>query len=102
LQDIAAAASQSVDPNSSAGSAIYITASLLNHSCDPNVIVSFPRGNATAVFSAARDVAAGEQLTISYMDSEQPVANRQEYLAFAYGFSCRCPRCIEELQEQQQ
>lgn len=46
---------------------------------------------------AARDIAAGEQLCIAYLDVDLPVERRQEKLHFGYGFSCTCPRCLEEL-----
>ena len=46
---------------------------------------------------AARDIAAGEQLCIAYLDVDLPVERRQEKLLFGYGFSCACPRCLEEL-----
>ncbi len=55
------------------------------HSCEPNINVSYPYQNATAVFTAARDVDPGEQLTITYIDAERDVGVRQEFLAFAYG-----------------
>ena len=46
---------------------------------------------------AARDIAAGEQLCIAYLDVDLPVERRQEKLSFGYGFTCACPRCLEEL-----
>lgn len=96
-----AAAAAMMQPDSSSGSALYLLASLFNHSCEPNVNVNFPNNDATAVFTAARHVSAGEQLFITYTDAEQEIDVRQEYLAFAYGFKCQCPRCQEELAELQ-
>ena len=78
------------------GSAAYLLASLLNHSCEPSLGVSFPRNNAVAAFTAARHIARGEQLTVSYVDAGQGLAARRQALAWAYGFTCRCPRCVEE------
>ncbi|KAL4448227.1 hypothetical protein ABPG75_005446 [Micractinium tetrahymenae] len=77
------------------GSAAFLLASMLNHSCEPNLDISWPHNNAVARFTAARDIAAHEQLTISYIDAEQSAAQRQAALQFAYGFSCGCPRCRE-------
>lgn len=77
------------------GSAAFLLASLFNHSCEPNLVVSWPHNNAVASFTAARDIAAHEQLTISYIDAEQGAAQRRAALQFAYGFACRCPRCRE-------
>lgn len=81
------------------GTAVYLLASLLNHSCDPSVNVTFPRHDAEAVFTAARDIAAGEQLSITYTDAEAGVQQRQQVLHWSYGFRCRCQKCVEELQE---
>jgi SET and MYND domain-containing protein len=94
-----AAAAALMQPGSSSGSALYLLASLFNHSCEPSVNVNFPGNDATAVFTAARRISAGEQLFISYTDTEQEVDVRQEYLAFAYGFKCQCTRCREEVAE---
>jgi SET and MYND domain-containing protein len=91
-----AAAAAMMQADSSSGSALYLLASLYNHSCEPNVNVMFPNNDAVAVFTAARHIAAGEQLHITYTDVEQEADVRQEYLAFAYGFNCQCVRCQEE------
>ncbi|KAL4857629.1 Histone-lysine N-methyltransferase [Chlorella vulgaris] len=78
------------------GSAAYLLASMLNHSCEPCLDVTFPGNNAVASFSAARDIARGEELTICYLDGGQGLAARQAALSWGYGFTCRCPRCVEE------
>lgn len=79
------------------GSALFGLASMLNHSCEPCLDVEWPRNTAAVAFRAARDVARGEQLTISYIPTEQPVAQRQQALHEGYGFWCRCSKCVEEL-----
>jgi SET and MYND domain-containing protein len=79
-----------------AGSAVYLLASMTNHSCAPNMDVTFPHNSAAAAFVANRDIRAGEQLSVSYMDAGLPVEARQQHLRFAYGFSCVCQRCIAE------
>lgn len=81
-----------------AGTALYGAPSLLNHSCDPNVEVSWAR-DATATFRASRRVEANEPLTVAYVDVSRDVAARRERLAFAYGFECGCERCVEEAGE---
>ncbi|KAL1755473.1 hypothetical protein FB107DRAFT_274776 [Schizophyllum commune] len=44
---------------------------------------------------AVRDVAAGEEITVTYMDKLLlPSAQRQEILA-PYGFTCACETCID-------
>ena len=146
---------------SSLGTAVYLMASLFNHSCTPNVEVTFPKNNSqyshlcslqhcccqmtiifvcthfrpcvprkpclarllcdsiccwqatveaqcraltvlllgagTAEFVAARDIACGEQLNISYIDASMNGALRQKQLEWAYGFKCKCALCTEEL-----
>jgi SET and MYND domain-containing protein len=69
-----AAAAAMLGQGSSSGSALYLLASMFNHSCEPNMHVSFPHNDSTAVFTAARDIAAGEQLFISYLDTDQEVS----------------------------
>ena len=78
------------------GSAAYLLASMLNHSCEPNLDVTFPANDAVLALVAARDIAPAEQLTISYVDGAQGLAARRSALEFGYGFRCRCQRCREE------
>jgi SET and MYND domain-containing protein len=78
-----------------AGTALYGAPSLLNHSCDPNVDVSWAI-DSRASFRAARAIEKDEPLTVAYVDADAGVAARREKLAFAYGFECRCERCVEE------
>jgi hypothetical protein len=95
---LAAAASAMLSADdASTGSALYLLASLFNHSCEPCINVMHPSNDATAVFTAARDVKAGEQLFIAYSDCDADVGIRQEWLAFSYGFRCQCAKCAEEL-----
>lgn len=50
-----------------------------------------------AVFTAARDISPGEELTITYTDCSQGVRERRAHLSVSYGFDCRCPLCLEQL-----
>ena len=45
-----------------------------------------------AVLLNARPLAAGEEITISYIDEEQPYMQRALALQ-DYGFVCACERC---------
>ncbi len=54
----------------------------------------------TAYFVAARDIAAGEQLCISYIDASMSVKARQQQLDWGYGFCCSCETCTEEVEQQ--
>lgn len=53
----------------------------------------------TAAFVAAQDIAAGEQLCISYIDASMGVKMRQQQLEWGYGFQCNCEACTEDLKE---
>lgn len=97
MRDITAALVSGGGDAGQSGSALYLLASMFNHSCDPNVDVTFPGDSATAAFVTNRPVAPGEALSISYMDANVKGGERQAHLRWAYGFNCRCKRCSEEL-----
>jgi Cupin-like domain/SET domain len=84
------------------GTAMYSTTCKMNHSCDPNIMVVYRRLPGwgrhfplTAFSVTTRDVAAGEELTISYIDANESYEERTKALG-SYGFTCRCHRCIKE------
>ncbi|CAB4304710.1 unnamed protein product [Prunus armeniaca] len=79
------------------GTAFYPLQSCMNHSCSPNA-KAFKReedrdGQATII--ALKPISKGEEVTISYVDEDLPFEERQALLA-DYGFTCRCPKCLEE------
>lgn len=79
------------------GTGLYIVGSTFNHSCDPNVVLLKPQGDfsdRTAVL-ALRDIAAGEELCISYIDEDASLEDRNEMLR-DYGFTCSCTKCQAE------
>ncbi|EFN50876.1 hypothetical protein CHLNCDRAFT_141673 [Chlorella variabilis] len=83
------------------GNAFYALHSCFNHSCDPNA-EAFKRDedeDGGAVILALRDIQAGEEVTLSYIDEEAPLEERRQQLA-DYGFRCACDKCqAEELAE---
>ena len=81
------------------GTAVYLLPSMFNHECDPNVDAVWRHGDAQLTLAARRDIAAGEQLSISYIDADQPVAERRRVLRHGYGFHCVCAACVEESAE---
>ncbi|KPA81886.1 hypothetical protein ABB37_04134 [Leptomonas pyrrhocoris] len=86
--------------HSSRGQGIYGVGCLFNHSCDPNLNVQYAAVNdETLSVVALRDIAAGEELTISYIDTSLPYAVRQQQLLDHYLFECKCPRCRCESSE---
>jgi len=77
---------------------LYILHSHLNHSCTPNVSVRHlhQSSNLSRIsLVAKRDIAAGEELLISYVDPGLPVSARQHKLR-EWSFRCECERCKEE------
>ena len=79
-------------------SGLYPSASVLNHSCSPNCILTY-RGD-TVTIRTIRDVREGEELTHSYIDLCQTTEERREILQAEYGFKCDCERCTDEKYKQ--
>ena len=78
------------------GSAMLTVGNCMNHSCDPNVISSSSHNDHRVTFTAVKEIRAGDQLTISYIDEHLPLEKRQELLRKFYGFNCRCDFCIAQ------
>lgn len=81
------------------GSALYGTQSKINHSCRPNAQPTFPYSDHTMVLEALRDIAAGEEIHISYLDEcalQQSRHSRQRDLRENYLFQCQCEKCVEQ------
>ena len=81
------------------GAAIYFVHPNINHSCTPNAKVANPHGDHRIVVKATRDIGAGEEITLSYINEMLPVQERQQQLMVQYMFRCACPRCTTELLE---
>ena len=78
--------------------ALYERLSCVNHSCRPNAEVHFLDEDHTATLIATRDIAAGDEIFISYIDDNER-ANfelRRDSLR-DYGFVCDCEKCEAEL-----
>ena len=88
------------------GTAMYHTTCKMNHSCSPNVVARYRyssrgqwgRNHPLSVECVAlRDIDEDEELTISYIICNEPLAKRTEALA-NYGFTCNCAKCQSEKQ----
>ncbi|TFY67160.1 hypothetical protein EVG20_g4044 [Dentipellis fragilis] len=72
---------------------------LINHSCDPNAVVVYPRASSTLSLEplmqviAIRDIAPGEEVFTAYIDTTLPRIQRQQALEAAYNFKCQCSLC---------
>ena len=78
----------------SIGRSLYPSASYFNHSCEPNCEV-FETGSILQV-CARSDIAEGDEVTISYIDTQQRLRDRRLALQETYFFHCRCARCVRE------
>ena len=76
--------------------AIYPSASLMNHSCDPTVINSFV--GSTLIVRAIKDVPEGGQVFNCYGPHYRRMrrSDRLESLQMQYRFTCTCPHCLDE------
>nr|XP_026646827.1 N-lysine methyltransferase SMYD2 isoform X2 [Zonotrichia albicollis] len=73
------------------GSAIFPDVALMNHSCCPNVIVTY-KGTLAEV-RAVREIEPGEEIFSSYIDLLYPTEDRNDRLRDSYFFSCDCREC---------
>lgn len=73
------------------GLALYPSAVYFNHSCVPNVVhTTIERQQ---VFYATQDIAAGQELNITYISLRQSCADRKAELSRVFLFDCQCARC---------
>ncbi|KAJ9579142.1 hypothetical protein L9F63_024750 [Diploptera punctata] len=79
------------------GAAAYAMLSLVNHSCDPNVVRHSYEGD-TAVLRAIRPIATGEQVLDNYgfHHALHGKAERISHLESQYYFTCQCIACTED------
>ncbi|CAA6664538.1 unnamed protein product [Spirodela intermedia] len=73
------------------GVGLWLLASFINHSCNPNAR-RLHVGNHLLVH-ASRDIKGGEEITFPYFDVLMPLRKRRETMAGTWGFCCRCRRC---------
>ncbi|KTG01897.1 hypothetical protein cypCar_00009980 [Cyprinus carpio] len=73
------------------GSAVFPDVALMNHSCSPNVIVTY-KGTVAEV-RAVQDISPGEEIFNSYIDLLYPTEDRIERLRDSYFFNCDCKEC---------
>ncbi|GIQ82909.1 hypothetical protein KIPB_004133, partial [Kipferlia bialata] len=78
--------------------AVFAVGSRFNHSCTPNVSKVWVdrKKKVSERFTAARDIEAGEELTIHYCDIRAERSFRRTKLEGSYHFTCTCPDCMLE------
>ena len=80
------------------GTALFDRLACINHSCAPNAEVWPSRdGSHEARLVARRAIAAGDEVTISYIDANQRAGVRERRRELCeYGFVCACAKCEAE------
>ncbi|XP_072188131.1 N-lysine methyltransferase SMYD2 isoform X2 [Excalfactoria chinensis] len=73
------------------GSAVFPDVALMNHSCCPNVIVTY-KGTLAEV-RAVKEIEPGEEVFTSYIDLLYPTEDRNDRLRDSYFFTCDCREC---------
>jgi hypothetical protein len=66
---------------------------MVNHDCRPNAAYFWDEETLTHYVHALRTVQPGEEITISYIDSEKNRAMRMTRLELNWGFKCSCSAC---------
>ncbi|XP_058821496.1 histone-lysine N-trimethyltransferase SMYD5 [Topomyia yanbarensis] len=82
------------------GSALYARQSKVNHSCAPNTECRFPHSNNVLALTTIRDIDAGQEICISYLDEcalERSRHSRQKMLSENYLFQCKCEKCESQV-----
>jgi len=86
---------------SSTEGALYHHISLINHSCNPNAVWSWTKGNfRKKVVRAIKPIKKGEEILVNYIDLEDfNYGNRESRrlaLVDKFGFFCKCSECSLE------
>ncbi|KAL7805160.1 hypothetical protein V8C44DRAFT_233348 [Trichoderma aethiopicum] len=80
--------------NAPLGIALDLGGALLNHDCDPNVVIVF--NNTEVQVRALRKLKAGEELLHCYRDIAYDFTFRNPRITSRYQFRCHCERCRAE------
>lgn len=95
LEPLRLALGEDLDSLAVEGTAFFALQSCCNHSCAPNAAAEGdPSGEARLV--AARRIAKGEEVTISYVEEKGVGLEERRAALGAYGFECGCDRCAAE------
>jgi SET domain len=103
------------------GAGVFSLGALLNHSCQPNAVISYCsekdfmeregegwtgsekdppcgfEGQIVQVIRALRDIKKGEEICHSFVELALPLEHRQQQLSSSYDFVCTCELCTAEL-----
>lgn len=80
------------------GSALYRVACTMNHNCDPNIfMVPYLSGRSFILAGvASRAIKKGEELCISYIQSDEFSYKERQLKLKDYQFTCMCAKCVSD------
>ncbi|TKA26514.1 hypothetical protein B0A50_05351 [Salinomyces thailandicus] len=84
---------EGIDGNRRKAAGVFFEASRINHSCIPNATSQWEPSLQSLTVHAIEDIAAGEEITISYVEALRKREERQQSLKGRYNFDCDCPAC---------
>lgn len=81
--------------------AMYPRVSLLNHSCNSNVLSSYREDSAVIVVKSGRPIKAEAEIFNCYGPHylKMNFSDRQRQLYGQYHFHCECEKCVEQMQK---
>ncbi|KAL4232080.1 SET and MYND domain-containing protein 5 [Mactra antiquata] len=85
------------------GVGLYKAQSSCNHSCAPNAEIQFLNENHTLSLVALEDIEPEQEVCISYLDAceiDRSRHTRQKILKENYLFTCNCPKCISQADDE--
>ncbi|KAH8591234.1 hypothetical protein B0O99DRAFT_632945 [Bisporella sp. PMI_857] len=65
----------------------------MNHDCRPNTMYYMNHKSLVHYTHASRQIHAGEEITITYIDPLQTYKERQDAIERSWGFKCTCSHC---------
>ena len=69
---------------------LFLQSSRINHSCIPNALAAFNSNIKRQTIHLTRDVAMGEEITITYCDPHSDYEVRWQSLRTNWNFNCNC------------
>lgn len=83
-------------PHDRDGKGVFANCSRINHSCRPNIAVSYNQSLRKSTVHAIRDIQADEELSTAYILTTQAKDERLQDLQRTWGFVCRCEICSDD------
>lgn len=70
---------------------VFFLGSRINHSCIPNSTFAYNESLKEETFHVIRDIMAGEELTVMYIDGINRTQSQRQAELDKWGFQCTCP-----------